>query len=160
MKIGAITVLRIAGPDGVAASPASAVVIVVHGRDNVVVDAARFVDRLGDVFCLLVGKLADHAIDGYEAIGEKETIGSDERLAERLDGGLERDAMLEALDVEGDFDVEGFDGIGGIDGDVRKAVAVFLVALNFVARGAFDFELGDSLGAVFEWERKPDAQFA
>src|SRR5580704_7027098 len=111
MKIGAVSVLRAAGPDGVTPAPAGAVVVVVHRGDHVVVDAACFIDRLGDVFGLLVRKYADDAVDWNQTIGQEEAVWRNERLAKRLDRRLEGNVMFESLGVKGDLDVKGLGGI-------------------------------------------------
>src|SRR5579863_9669400 len=47
MKIGAVTLLGITGVENVSMSPASSSLVVAQSCENVVVDGASFLDRLG-----------------------------------------------------------------------------------------------------------------
>src|ERR1700757_3269803 len=68
MKIGTVAALGGAGPDGVAAAPAFACFVVAHGRDDVVVDVAGFLQRRGVSGGLLAGEVRDSVVEGHELV--------------------------------------------------------------------------------------------
>src|ERR1700733_8594093 len=71
MKIGAVTLLGVAGVKHVAASPTGASLVITHGGENVIVDSARLVERgsltFGDLHCQVCGQAGSR----YERIGSQ-----------------------------------------------------------------------------------------
>src|SRR5690349_6603537 len=110
MKVGAVAALGGAGPDGVAASPAFAGLVVAHGGDNVIVDVAGFLERIGDAGGLLAGKFGDGVVERHELvrlqIALHEGIVSRSRGGSILRGGrMDVDGVLAAGGVEKECDV-------------------------------------------------------
>src|SRR6202034_4266844 len=106
MEVGAIAMLGGAGVDRVAMAPTCAVVVIVHGGDHVVVNLAGLRDRLGGTLRLLLGKLADLAVNGDKMIGLKVMRKLGLRRGRRASGRIERHVVLIADEVEGEANVE------------------------------------------------------
>ena len=69
VEVGAVAVLGIAGPHGVAAAPAGAALVVLHGIEEVIVSSFGFVDCVGFIAGDLYGQLFDFAVDRNEFVG-------------------------------------------------------------------------------------------
>jgi hypothetical protein len=128
VEIGAIAALGSAGPDGVAAAPAFAGLVVAHGGDDVIVDVACLGECGGVTGGLLTRKIGDDACEGDELVGLK--VALEVRRGRIVHGHefggrrIERYLMLEAGGDEMEGDVEA--GVqlrgSGLKKNVRVAV--------------------------------------
>src|SRR5262249_35802964 len=71
--------------------------------------------------------------------------------------GSEADAVLEAVGVESDANIERDAEVVVAVVEINVLVAVFLLALDFVMDSRRDFELRDGLRGFFVGQRDPDA---
>src|SRR6266852_1611686 len=95
MEIGAVATLSSAGPDGVAAAPAFAGLVIAHGGEDVVVDVAGLLNGSGITGGVPFGEFGDRA-------GERnEFVRLEVPLQVRF-GGHRGGDVLECSRVEGD----------------------------------------------------------
>src|SRR6266852_7001685 len=74
MEISAVATLGRTGPYRIAVAPTRAGLVVAHGGDDVIVDCARFLQRVWDPTRLLCRELRDDAVERHAAVRFEKTL--------------------------------------------------------------------------------------